>query len=311
MKKILLSLSILAVMGLTAKVNAQCNGASVSITNFTAVPNSTSVSYGFNWEYVKGNASIEVAILCNGVQQSSILCLPFLKDSAAGNHSVSGTFAIVCSGVIRVEIRVWANNSCGGTNCIAAFREVSQSTLPVDFKSFTATRNHSNVLLKWETLTEKNNTGFAVERNINGNWQQVGFVASQAPAGNSADIISYQFVDLNNTKGISQYRLRQIDFDNRSKYSEIRSVRGESQIGQIIVYPNPSIDGRVNVSFEDAAAIRSVSVMDMSGRIVMQWKAVTNNNLMIENLQPGMYTLRVLVPETGEQVVTKFVVNKR
>ena len=184
--------------------------------------------------------------------------------------------------------------------------------LPVDFKSFSATRNHSNVLLKWETLTEKNNTGFAVERNINGSWEQISFVASLATGGNSTDILSYQFTDFNNIKGISQYRIRQIDFDNRSKYSEIRSVRGESQIGQVIVYPNPSIDGRVNVSFEEASGIRrDVSVADMSGRTLRQWRGITNNNLQIENLQPGMYTLRVVVPETGEQTVTKIVVNKR
>lgn len=183
--------------------------------------------------------------------------------------------------------------------------------LPVDLKSFTATRNHSNVLLKWETTTEKNNTGFAVERNMNGSWEQVAFVPTQAPGGNSNDILSYQYVDFNNTKGISQYRLKQIDIDARYKYSEIRSVRGDGQAGAVIVYPNPTIDGKVNVSFEDATSIRDVSVIDMSGRIVKQWKGVTNNNLQIENLQPGMYTLRVVVPQTGEQTVAKIVVNKR
>jgi rRNA maturation protein Nop10 len=183
--------------------------------------------------------------------------------------------------------------------------------LPVDFKSFTATRNHSNVMLKWETISEQNCSGFAVERNTNGTWEQVAFVASQAQGGNSSDLLSYQFIDLNNTKGISQYRIRQVDIDNRSKYSEVRSVRGDGQLGKVIVYPNPTMDGKVNVSFEDAAVIREVSLIDMSGRTLRQWKAVTSNNIAIENLTPGMYTLRVVVPETGEQVVNKIVVNKR
>ncbi|MBI5858508.1 MAG: T9SS type A sorting domain-containing protein [Sphingobacteriales bacterium] len=184
-------------------------------------------------------------------------------------------------------------------------------SLPVDFKSFTATRNRSNVLLKWETAFEVNNTGFAIERNTNGSWEQVGFVASQAPGGNSTDVLSYQFIDNNNLKGISQYRLKQIDFDSKSKYSEIRSVRGDGQAGTVIVYPNPTIDGKVKVSFEDALSVRDVSVMDMNGRLVKQYKGITNNNLQIENLQPGMYTLKVVVPATGEQTVTKIVVNKR
>ncbi|MGH2552069.1 MAG: T9SS type A sorting domain-containing protein, partial [Chitinophagaceae bacterium] len=185
------------------------------------------------------------------------------------------------------------------------------SSLPVEFKFFTATRNHSNVILKWETLGEQNSRGFAIDRNINGTWDEISFVASQAPGGNSSDLLSYQFVDVNNAKGISQYRLRQVDFNNSEKFSEIRSVRGESQIGKIIVYPNPTLDGKVNVSFEDASVIRDVSLIDMTGRMIKQLKAVTSNSITIDNLTPGMYTLRVVVPETGEQTVEKIVVNKR
>ena len=184
-------------------------------------------------------------------------------------------------------------------------------TLPADLVSFTATRNHSNVILKWETRSEQNCAGFAVERNVNGTWQQVAFVASQAQGGNSSDALSYQYIDLNNTKGITQYRIRQVDFDDRSKYSEIRLVRGDGQMGSIIVYPNPTMDGKVNVSFEDATVAREVSLYDMSGRMIRQMKAVTNNSITIENLTPGMYTLRVAIPETGEQTVQKIVVNKR
>lgn len=297
-------------MGFTAKLQAQCSGASVAITNFIATPNTNSVFYNFNWQYVQGNASIEYSILCNGVVQSSFPCLPRLKDSAAGIHTVSGTFPIVCTGALTVRIRIWTNNSCGGTFCDTS-RTTSQTTLPVDFRTFSATRNHSNVVLKWETMTEKNCSGFAVERNTNGTWQEMAFVTSQAPGGNSRDLLSYQNIDVNNTKGISQYRIRQVDFDNRSKYSEIRTVRGEAQIGKIIVYPNPTMDGKVNVSFEDASLTRDVSLMDMSGRVLKQWEALTNNNITIENLTPGMYTLRVVLPENGDQSVVKIVVNKR
>jgi hypothetical protein len=310
MKKILLSAFLVVSMGYFNQSRAQCNGANAVITNFTAVPNSTSVIYGFDWTYDHGNASIEVAFLCNGIQVGSLPCIPRLTDSAAGLHHVSGTFNISCSGVIRVEIRIWTNNSCGGTNCIV-FRDITQSTLPASFKSFTAGRNHSDVILKWETMTELNCSGFAIERNINGNWQQVAFVGSRAPGGNSNDLLSYQYTDLNNTRGMSQYRIRQVDFDNRSKFSEIRSVRGDGQIGKIIVYPNPTIDGKVTVSFEDASVVRDVTLTDMSGRMINQWKALLNNSITIENLIPGMYTLRVAVPETGEQNVQKIVVNKR
>ncbi len=103
----------------------------------------------------------------------------------------------------------------------------------------------------------------------------------------------------------------QVDFDNSSKYSETRTVRGEGKDGKIVVYPNPSMDGKVNISFEDVSEKRNVSLADMNGRIVKQWKGVTYNNITIVNLTPGMYTLRVVFPETGEQIVEKVSVNKR
>lgn len=183
--------------------------------------------------------------------------------------------------------------------------------LPVDFKSFTATRSKSNVMVKWVTSTEINNSGFAVERNVNGTWEQVAFVPSQAPNGNSSSDLSYQYIDLNNTKGISQYRIKQVDIDSKSKYSDIRSVKGDGQIGKIIVYPNPTADGKVNVVFDDASVTRTITVSDMSGRTVKQISGISNNNITIDNLLPGVYSLRVFVPETGEQSVMKVVVNKR
>ncbi len=109
---------------------------------------------------------------------------------------------------------------------------------------------------------------------------------------------------------ISQYRLRQVDFDNKSKFSEIRLVQADGQDRKIVVYPNPSMDGKVNISFDDAS-VRNVSLTDMNGRIVKQWKAVTYNNITIMNLTPGMYMLRVVFPGTGEQIVEKISVNKR
>jgi len=186
------------------------------------------------------------------------------------------------------------------------------ATLPIKLRSFNADRNKSNVDLKWVTEIEDNNRGFYVERMLsNGGWQAITFVASQAPNGNSNSPLTYVLTDFNNTKGISQYRLRQVDIDGKQAYSQIRSVRGEGQKSNTIIYPNPSGDGKVNIVFEGAVSMRDVSLMDVSGKTLKQWKGVTNNNIRIDNLNAGFYTVRIVNLETGEQVVEKFIVNKR
>lgn len=181
--------------------------------------------------------------------------------------------------------------------------------LPVQFKSFTAVRNHTNVLLKWTTASEFNNSGFAVERNTNDNWQEIAFIPSLANGGNSDIPINYLYNDINTANGIIQYRLRQVGFDMQSKYSNIVAVRGENQPGKIIIYPNPT-EGSVNVVFETADASRDVSLTDMAGRVISQWRQLTVNNIRIDNLKSGVYLLRVITIETGEQQVEKIVVSR-
>jgi hypothetical protein len=184
--------------------------------------------------------------------------------------------------------------------------------LAVSFSSLTANRTSpANVLLRWETVTEINNSGFAIERNIGNNgWESVSFIPTQAPGGNSSSPLTYTFNDLNTNKGLTQYRIKQVDLDGRAKFSEIRTVRGDAQKGKIIVYPNPSADGRVSVVFEDKEGIRDISLTDMNGRIVKQWNGITNNTLQIENLGTGIFALRVIVRETGDQRVEKIIVSQ-
>jgi hypothetical protein len=184
--------------------------------------------------------------------------------------------------------------------------------LPVTFGLFTATRtSNSNVFLKWETTTEIDNRGFALQRNLgDGIWEQVTFINSQATDGNSTSRLTYTFNDYNSNKGITQYRIKQVDFDGRARYSEIRAVRGFGQQSDVIVYPVPSVDGRVNVVFDDVDAKRDVSLIDMSGRVLRQWRGLTVNTFQIDNLRQGVYTLRILQPGTGDVKVAKIVVTR-
>ena len=183
--------------------------------------------------------------------------------------------------------------------------------LPVSLKSFNATRSNMNVMLNWVTVSEKNNKGFAIERSLdNTTWQQIGFVLTKAQGGNSDLELSYQFTDINNSKGVSQYRIRQIDLDNHSKFSPIRSVVGLDQVTKVIVYPNPSADGKVNIVFEDGITVRDVIVQDMTGRIIRKMIGVSDGSTQIDNLNSGMYIIRIINKETGSQSVQKIVVNK-
>src|SRR5688572_21255052 len=116
MKKFLLSFILAgALIGAGNQSSAQCSGA-VIISNFVVLAPGNTVQYSFDWEYVQGNASIQVVDSCNGVFEAASACIPRIKDSAAGVHHYEGSLPTNCAGVLKVSILIWTNPDCGGTS---------------------------------------------------------------------------------------------------------------------------------------------------------------------------------------------------
>ena len=202
------------------------------------------------------------------------------------------------------------SGQASGASRVILIPSTQCAPLPVDFLSFTARRvNRSHVDLRWETATEINNRGFAIQRNIGNNqWQPVGYIPSEAISGNSSSVISYSFIDPNDHEGISQYRIRQVDLDGRSKFSEIRVVRGYGQKEEIIIYPVPSQDGKVTIVFNDRETTRDLTLTDMHGRTIRQWRSVTGNIFQLDQLRTGIYTISIHDRNRKELTMKKILV---
>ncbi len=122
----------------------------------------------------------------------------------------------------------------------------TESPVPVELTSFEASADNGSVFLKWKTVTEKNNSGFDVERksgtdegqNGNAGWVKIGFVEGQ---GTAAEENSYSFVDREVSSGQYGYRLKQVDFDGSFKYSDALqvSVSNPEKFSLEQNYPNP------------------------------------------------------------------------
>lgn len=115
--------------------------------------------------------------------------------------------------------------------------------LPISLLSFHATAQKNNTAnLNWITASELNNDFFEIEHSTDGaNWVVIN---EQRGAGNSNELIHYNFVDENAKQGINYYRLKQTDFDGQFTYSKVRSVQLNdlSTSGSFIIYPNPAND---------------------------------------------------------------------
>lgn len=182
------------------------------------------------------------------------------------------------------------------------------SALPVKLKNFNASKKVGKVAVSWETEEELNNDGFEIQRRIgNGKYETIAFVDSKAPNGNGSNY-SYSYDDAENLpNGVTYYRLRQIDFDGKSIYSDIKAVRSNSKALVVSVYPNPS-RGTTNVAIPEGVGTVDASLEDFTGKLIQRWNSLNTRNLQLTNLKPGIYMLRITVRETGDQVVERILV---
>lgn len=182
------------------------------------------------------------------------------------------------------------------------------STLPVSLTSFTAVRDNNNVLLKWQTATEENNSGFTLQiKTGDQNWRDVSFISSKAHIGSSVTSFNYEYIDANNNSQISLYRLKQIDISGKISYSEMRAVKGiDQQFSKLSVFPNPARDN-FSIQLPDDNAFYDLQILDASGRMVKQFAAVKSNKT-ISNLRAGQYLVVVINKQTNTKSSSKVVV---
>ena len=205
--------------------------------------------------------------------------------------------------------------------------------VPVELQSFDATMVAGSVLLRWTTIGEKNNLGFAVERkernsaselnSFSERWENIGFVHA-APSGKGEKNYSMtddvrairtrdEFVQLH-------YRLKQLDLDGSFTYSHVVEIALSPQSGMWLSdnYPNPvrrGSDGRALIQFSvPSASYVTLKLHDALGREVKTLAAGSfevgahSVSFDISALPNGVYFYRLL--SDGKSLMKRMVVGR-
>jgi hypothetical protein len=199
-----------------------------------------------------------------------------------------------------------------GSNCYtpAIQKMALPLALPVSLSNLFVKSKQSGNNISWTTSSEQNNKGFEVQRSIGNtnDFKTIGFVGTRAKDGNSQTEISYSFEDTDVKPGQTHfYRLNQIDFDGKSAFSPVKSIKPGSIESNLNVYPNPS-QGSFTVNTGSTSGKLNIFVMDNTGRVVNQYMNVSTTNTKINNLKKGFYTLKIVNTESGEQSAQRVVV---
>lgn len=175
-------------------------------------------------------------------------------------------------------------------NDVLTASAIAGGSLPLTWKSFTATAVSNGILLNWATAQEINTARFDIERSDDGtHYTQIG----QLPAsGNSNNEKQYSFTDMAPQNGRYLYRIRQVDIDGASSYSKTVSITYKllSNEANASVYPNPAKDNIV-LYWPGNIPSASLSISDASGRLISARQIRKGESISVAQLHPGLHYL--------------------
>jgi hypothetical protein len=177
----------------------------------------------------------------------------------------------------------------------------AQAQLPVNLKTFKARSiNLHKTEIFWTTEYEKNNLFFDIERSVDGvNYTSTGKVAGRNLNGTLTD---YFFYDNNAIKGISYYRLKQVDVDGSFMYSHIEKVSNSGTVAFMNIYPNPVATGVIKIDLLMNVPDKiEVLIFDMTGRLLLQEPYSNGRNISIDyHLPAGKYLVNIHGKDVSE-----------
>ncbi|MCU0431024.1 MAG: CotH kinase family protein [Cytophagaceae bacterium] len=184
------------------------------------------------------------------------------------------------------------------------------SLLPVNLIEFSGKRNQRNVLLTWKTSQEKSVSHYIVEGSADG---QHTWEAGTVAAANELGKRDYQ-LELD-YPGTAIYRLKIVDTDGHTEYSDWVQVEGEALLfDDFETYPNPftnafafsfQVHQPTEVSFEllDYAG-KSVRVKNMGMLGLGHYEELWTD---LDKLNSGVYLLKI---QSSQSVLFKKIIKE-
>ncbi|MDZ4808162.1 MAG: T9SS type A sorting domain-containing protein [Bacteroidota bacterium] len=239
------------------------------------------------------------SILITGVVNRIVLKV-YLRGSSASQFGWSSAGIGVVQGATRAPLSgdIWFVST--------SVEREQLIPLPVTGVQLKAVLNNNNdVALSWKTLTELNSRHFEIERSTDGiNFTQIG---TKLAAGNSVTEINYTHMDPSMSVSVYYYRLKLVDIDGRSTYSNIAMVRKAGGVKVIRMFPNPAVN-QLNLEFSNAKGNYSITMYNQAGQEVSAKRAAIDFAVQYVSLERGIltagsYIIKIRNIDTNESYV--------
>ena len=180
--------------------------------------------------------------------------------------------------------------------------------LPVTFTSVKAYRQDKNINVEWKVENEMNMKQYEVEKSTNGT--QFTRIAVKPASANGGLSAIYVTADVNPVEGYNYYRIKSVDINGKTAYTNVVKVLMGSIKNDIMIDPNPITDGMIRLQFNNqAAGGYNIRLISKSGQVIVSKQishAEGSSTEIIKwdyNLAHGMYQLEVTKPDGKIKII--------
>jgi hypothetical protein len=162
--------------------------------------------------------------------------------------------------------------------------------LSVELMEFWAKIEQNIVRLSWITAQEINNSFYVLQKSQDTKtWTTIARINGK---GTYLGKSIYNATDPFPAKGVTYYRLKQVDFDGTTDFSKVISIE-YGQKSSIKVYPNPMTDV-LNIAHGEEK-VKSVAIYNVVGQLVRSYTFdITHiGTINLTDLWQGQYILRI------------------
>ncbi|MDA9773366.1 T9SS type A sorting domain-containing protein [Saprospiraceae bacterium] len=208
------------------------------------------------------------------------------SNISGGNFQISGV--LDCNNA-NITTDICFEGSSASSDCQGSPMIPACAVLPVELTHFSVKQVETNLIFNWETEMEINVSHFELEYSFDGiDFKNLTRIASKGDG-------VYQYLNENLEASISYFRLKSVDFDGHTDYSEIRQIIKTSSIDYSIS-PNPTrIDRGVEIRFSEKQDVM-ISLYNYSGQKISSkyYEGQKVVNFDTDKIQiSGLYLLKI------------------
>jgi hypothetical protein len=227
---------------------------------------------------------------------SAYLIDKYLKTSTPVNLDDTSTVAITVNADAA---------SSAADRLLVVFSPMPMTALPVTFTSVKAYQEGKDIAVEWNVENESNMQQYEVEKSSDGNsFTKVATIAAINGIANN-----YHWLDQQLLPGYNYYRIRSVDINGKTNYTQVVKVLVGKSGSEITIYPNPLKNGTINLQLTNQPpGIYEIKLINPLGQEIISKKIIHTGGNIIETIElnsgsaKGVYQLKVIKPDGSEQL---------